>query len=77
MNNIRDKMRDFENSIKDFIKNHPNVTAASFPFKDYKSLNETLYNIHIEMSSKNSGINLEEGINWFREQIKKLTDFLP
>jgi len=77
MTDARDKMITIENEINDFLNRYPKVTPASFPFKEYKSLNKKLSDTHIEIAAENSGIHLKEGIKWFHDQIRKLTNFIP
>lgn len=77
MNDARDKMIKVEKEINDFLNKYPEVTSANFPLKEYKSLNKRLIDTHIEMAAEGSGIHIEEGINWFRDQVRRLTDFIP
>lgn len=76
---INDKMINLAEEIDDFIRN--NVSSRKppnkFPFNKYKDLNQRLYEMPIEMAKKGSNIVMHDGIDWFREQTKKLSEFLP
>lgn len=77
MINARAKMINVEKEINDFLDKNPKVTSVNFPFKEYKSLHEKIIETHIEIATKESDINIEEGNKWFRDQVRKLTDFIP
>ena len=76
---IKDKMIGLAKEIDDFIRgNESNRKPANkFPFKKYKSLNQRLYDIHIEMAQNDSTLFLPEGIEWLRKYAENLTNFLP
>jgi len=76
---IKDKMLDLAEEIDDFIRNNESnrKPANKFPFKKYKDLNQRIYEMHVEMAKKDSNIIMSDGIEWFREQAKKLSEFLP
>lgn len=77
MAQVRNEMKLLENEIDDLINKYPNITANDFPLSEYKLLNIKLIAIHIKMASSGSGIHIEEGSKWFREQVAKLTNFIP